>query len=126
MISGLGIPDEDALNIYTDGSSFPHRRRAAGVGIRFVWINEEGNEEIEDYAPAGWQSSTSDEMELMACIVALKETRKLFNDMRRFKRVLIFSDSMYVTGSFSNTGTRSFSTPESWEDAILILESMDS
>ena len=26
-------------------------------------------------------------------------------------------------GSFINTGTQSFSTPEGWEDAILILES---
>ncbi len=28
-------------------------------------------------------------------------------------------------GSFSNTGTQSFSTPEGWEDAILILSSSD-
>ena len=27
-----------------------------------------------------------------------------------------------AAGSFSNTGTQSFSTPEDWEDAILILE----
>ena len=27
-----------------------------------------------------------------------------------------------AAGSFSNTGTRSFSTPEGWEDAILILD----
>ncbi len=29
------------------------------------------------------------------------------------------------TGSFENTGTRSFYTPEGWEDAFLILESSD-
>ena len=31
-----------------------------------------------------------------------------------------------AAGSFSNTGTQSFSTPEGWEDAILILESSSS
>jgi hypothetical protein len=32
------------------------------------------------------------------------------------------SDSV-PTGSFTNTGVRSFSTPAGWEDALLILES---
>jgi hypothetical protein len=31
-----------------------------------------------------------------------------------------------AAGSFSNTGTQSFSTPEGWEDAILILQSSGS
>ena len=31
-----------------------------------------------------------------------------------------------VAGNFSNTGIQSFSTPEGWEDAVLILESMGS
>lgn len=100
MATGLGIPDEDALNIYTDGSSYPNKQRAAGVGIRFVWMNESGNEETEDYAPVGWQKATVDEMEIEACTVALKEARRLFKDMGRFRRVLIFSDSLYVTNNF--------------------------
>ena len=100
MVAGLGIPDEDALNIYTDGSSHPNKQRAAGVGVRFVWINESGDEETENYAPIGWQKATVDEMEIEACTVALKEARRLFKVMSRFKRVLIFSDSMYVTDNF--------------------------
>ncbi|WP_405241502.1 RNase H family protein [Lentisalinibacter salinarum] len=100
MASGLGIPDEDALNIYTDGSSYPNRQRAAGVGIRFVWVNERGDEETEDYAPVGWQKATIDEMEIEACTVALKEARRLFANLSRFSRVLIFSDSTYVTSNF--------------------------
>jgi hypothetical protein len=31
-----------------------------------------------------------------------------------------------ATGSFPNTSTQSFSTPEGWEDAILILEPLRS
>ena len=100
MAAGLGIPDEDALNIYTDGSSYPNKQRAAGVGIRFVWMNESGDEETEDCAPVGWQKATVDEMEIEACTVALKEARRLFKDMSRFRGVVIFSDSLYVTGNF--------------------------
>lgn len=100
MATRLGIPDEEALNIYTDGSSYPNKQRAAGVGIRFVWVNESGNEETEDYAPVGWQKATVDEMEIEACTVALKEAQRLFEDMSRFRRVIIFSDSLYVTGNF--------------------------
>lgn len=100
MATGLGIPDEDALNIYTDGSSYPNKQRAAGVGIRFVWMNESGDEETEDYAPVGWQKATIDEMEIEACTVALKEAQRLFKDMSRFRRVVIFTDSLYVKGNF--------------------------
>ncbi len=100
MTSGLGILDEYALNIFTDGSSYPNRQRAAGVGVRFVWINDAGDEETEDYAPTGWKKATVDEMEIEACTVALKEAGRLFKNMSRFRRVLIFSDSMYVTDNF--------------------------
>lgn len=100
MTSGLGIPDEEALNIYTDGSSYPHKKRAAGVGVRFVWVNDRGDEEKEDYAPIGWQKGTSDEMEIEACTVALKEARRRFKNLNQFRRILIFSDSQYVKGSF--------------------------
>ncbi len=100
MSSGAGILDEEALNIYTDGSSYPDKKRAAGVGVRFVWVNASGSEEIHDYAPTGWQKATIDEMEIEACIVALKEACLLFPDMSEFKKVLLFSDSMYVTNNF--------------------------
>jgi len=100
VASGLGIPDEDALNIYTDGSSYPNRQRAAGVGVRFVWVNESGDEETEDYAPVGWEKATIDEMEIEACTVALKEARRLFKSISLFSRILIFSDSTYVTSNF--------------------------
>lgn len=100
MASGLGIPDEEALNIYTDGSSYPNRKRAAGVGIRFVWVNDVGEEETEDYSPIGWQNATVDEMEIEACVVALREARRRFKDLHQFTRILLFSDSRYVTENF--------------------------
>jgi ribonuclease HI len=55
MANGQGIIDEYALNIFTDGSSYPNKKRAAGVGVRFVWVNDTGEEETEDYTPVGWE-----------------------------------------------------------------------
>lgn len=95
-----GIPFDDALNIYTDGSSFPGKKRAAGVGVRLVWMDETGAEKTHDYAPTGWQSATIDEMEIEACIVGLKEAIQLFPDLSLFRKACIFTDSMYVKDNF--------------------------
>lgn len=100
MATGAGILDEYALNVYTDGSSYPDKKRAAGVGVRLVWVNEAGAEEFSDYAPTGWQKATVDEMEIEACIVGLQEARRLFPELSRFQRILLFSDSMYLTSNF--------------------------
>lgn len=100
MGSGQGIIDEYALNIFTDGSSCPNKQRAAGVGVRLVWVNKSGDEEIEDYAPQGWQKATVDEMEIEACTVALQEANRIFNDIKQFNRILIFSDSRYVVDNY--------------------------
>lgn len=100
MRHGFGIIDEESLNIFTDGSSYPNKKRAAGIGMRFVWVNDLGNEETEDYAPPGWKSATVDEMEIKACSVAISEAKRIFQDLKRFKRVLIFSDSRYVVDSY--------------------------
>ena len=74
MTNGKGTIDEDALNIFTDGSSYPHKQRAAGIGVRYVWVNPEGHEVVEDYSPVGWQQATIDEMEIEACTVAVSYT----------------------------------------------------
>ena len=100
MSSGLGIIDEEALNLYTDGSSYPKKKRASGIGICFVWVNEAGDEVFDEYAPPGWQKATIDEMEIEACTVALHEAKKYLKEKSNFKRVLIFSDSQYVVNNF--------------------------
>lgn len=100
MTSGLGIIDEDALNIFTDGSSYPHKQRAAGVGVCLVWVNEAGDEEFDEYAPPGWQKATIDEMEIEACTVGLQEANRFLKAKNQFKRVLVFSDSRYVVDNY--------------------------
>ena len=100
MASGAGIIDEYALNIFTDGSSYPKKKRAAGVGVCLVWVNESGDAEVEEYAPPGWQKATIDEMEIEACTVGLQEAKRFLKEENHFKRVLIFSDSRYVVDNF--------------------------
>ena len=68
--------------------------------MRVVWVNEEGDEEHDDHASIGWQAATIDEMEIEAVTVGLAEARRLFPDMDRFERILVFSDSSYVVNSF--------------------------
>ena len=62
---------EDALNIYTDGSSL-RRPRRGGVAFRYIIINDAGDEEWQDECPPGYKEGTNNEMELMACILALR------------------------------------------------------
>ncbi|MDO9287297.1 MAG: ribonuclease H [Thermodesulfovibrionales bacterium] len=89
---------EDALNIYTDGSSLSGPRRG-GIGIRFITINDKGNEEIRDIELPGYKGATNNQMELYACKQALKEAQKLYA-LHLFKKIVIFTDSRYVADNY--------------------------
>ncbi len=86
---------ENALNIYTDGSSYSRPRRG-GIAIRCVTIDEKGHEVVKDDVFAGHEGATNNEMELMACIKAL-ECAEDHESIHRVERVYVFTDSMYVT-----------------------------
>jgi ribonuclease HI len=68
------MTDENALNIYTDGSCFSSPRRG-GIGIIFVFPYYM-NKEKQEFAPEGYIGATNNEMELKACIMALKQVSK--------------------------------------------------
>lgn len=89
--------DEDQLIIYTDGSSFSSPRKG-GVGIRFVTIDENGDEVIEDTIPFGYEGATNNQMELQAPIIALKEVLK--NNKYNYSKILIRSDSRYLIDNY--------------------------
>ncbi len=94
IITRCGLTVEDALNIYTDGSSF-QSPRVGGIGIRFIKIDSYGNEQTIDFYPPGYKNATNNQMELQACIVALKEVIK--NDLScGVSRIVIYTDSLYV------------------------------
>lgn len=91
---------EDALNIYTDGSSFSGPR-VGGVGIRFITIDENGNEKTLDIKQPGYKGATNNQMELHACIQALIEAQKNF-DIKDYNKIVINSDSQYVVANYKN------------------------
>lgn len=92
--------DENALDIYTDGSSL-NRPRRGGMGIRYITVNEHGHEEVRDEVPAGYKQATNNEMELLACVLAL---RGIPPDLltAAVQRIVIVTDSQYVRDHFSS------------------------
>ena len=91
--------DENALNIYTDGSCYYSPRRG-GIGILYVWANAEGNEESEPFASIGYRGATNNKMELQACVIALRECRP-YMQKGPFQRVVIHLDSRYVIDNYN-------------------------
>jgi len=91
------MPDENALNIYTDGSSSSSPRRG-GIGIRFVFPDYINKEKM-DFDPEGYIGATNNEMELKACIEALKQVSK-FGELQQVSRIIIHTDSSYVADHY--------------------------
>ena len=89
-----GVLAENALNIYTDGSSFSSPR-TGGIGIRFILVDEIGNEETSDSLHPGYQGATNNQMELQKCLTALDEARRR-GLCQKAERIFIHTDSMYV------------------------------
>ena len=89
---------EDALNIFTDGSSLQKPRRG-GIGVRFITYDENGKEIIKDVQFSGYKGATNNQMELQACILALKESirQELVNGV---SWVVIYTDSLYVADNY--------------------------
>jgi ribonuclease HI len=90
---------ENALHIYTDGSSLPSPRRG-GIGIRFLLIDSEGREEITDSSHVGYESATNNQMELQACIEALEEARDR-GLASSVSKIVVHSDSQYVVDNWT-------------------------
>jgi ribonuclease HI len=85
---------EDALNIYTDGSSYSGPR-TGGIGIRFITIDDAGHEAVEDFPMPGYKNATNNSMELYACVVALQKASG-YPKISHLNRICIFTDSRYV------------------------------
>ena len=90
--------DDEALTIYTDGSSYQGPRRG-GVGILFVTVDVQGHERVDQYPLPGYAGATNNQMELQACIEALRAlvTRRVPLDAADYKKIVVRTDSMYVT-----------------------------
>jgi len=89
---------ENALNIYTDGSSFSSPR-TGGIGMRFVLVDACGREQVHDFCPSGYKGATNNQMELKACIMALSEAKRL-GWSQGVGKIVIHTDSMYVSSNY--------------------------
>ncbi len=90
--------EENTLNIFTDGSSLSSPR-TGGIGVRFVIVDSVGEERIQDFQFTGYKNATNNQMELHACIVALKEAMKL-DLSQNVTKVVIYSDSLYIVDNY--------------------------
>jgi len=96
----IAVTEEDALNIFTDGSCLMHNRRKGGVGVRYVFYDDNLDEQIIEPWFEGYSDSTISEMELQAIIEAFRYAIK--NGLADLKsRIIIFSDSLYVVDNFN-------------------------
>lgn len=94
--------DERDLNIYTDGSAYQGPRRG-GVGILYVVVDDDGTERVEDYPRPGYAGATINEMEVLAATEALTAlvTRRAPVSAATFRRVVIWTDSMYLFNGYA-------------------------
>lgn len=93
--------DDNALNIYTDGSMREKPRRG-GFAFRFVTVGDDGHELVFDFSPNGSPGANNQEMELKACVEALKlaSGRSSPVDLAKFTKAVIYTDSTYVHKHF--------------------------
>jgi ribonuclease HI len=97
------VPAEGALSVFADGSSLSGPRRG-GVGIRFVYVDRDGNETVWDSLESGVQRGTNNQMELLAVITALKEIqgRRFRTDLLQLAtKIDIYTDSQYVVDNLN-------------------------
>src|SRR4051812_41533854 len=103
-------PDENALTVFTDGSSLPAPRRG-GVGVHFVHTDAVGNESYFDLDEIGYAGATNNQMELQAVITALRTINagrlpeEIFENIRKID---IYTDSQYVA---DHVGTAIYQWP---------------
>ena len=102
----MEYPEENALNIYTDGSMVRGPRRG-GAGLLFVLADDEGNEESREEVLPGYAGATQNQMELEAPIQGLKMVtgRHPPFDPSRYRKIVIKTDATYVANNFGTAVT---------------------
>jgi ribonuclease HI len=93
---------ENAINIFTDGSSFSGPRKG-GMGILFVVINDEGHEETFEHVLQGHKGANNQQMELQACVEAFDYLLSRYSSisLSEYRKVIVNTDSMYVKENFN-------------------------
>lgn len=95
--------EDDALNIYTDGSQ-KERPRRGGYAFLFVVTGEDGQEVVYEFSPNGEPGANSQEMEIRAVAEALKLAASPRSpvELSRFRKIVIHTDSLNVRNGFGS------------------------
>jgi ribonuclease HI len=98
----VGYLSENALHIYTDGSQLNRPRRQGGIGFVFVGVDSEGQPDTRQVAPPGWKGATNNQMELQACVEALKIAtgNHCPVSLEALNKVVVHSDSLYLVDNY--------------------------
>lgn len=89
---------QNVLYIYTDGSSLKTPRRG-GIGIRLIYVDSQGEEQVHDIHSPGYKNATNNEMELKACVLGLEEAISQGLTFGK-TRIIIRTDSLYVADNY--------------------------
>jgi ribonuclease HI len=102
MLGWVQELSENALNIYTDGSQLSNPRRQGGAGFLFIAVDEDGRPLTHEVSPPGWKGATNNQMELQACIEALKIATGRHSpiSLDSLDKVVIYTDSQYVSENY--------------------------
>ena len=130
---------ENALNIYTDGSQFSKPRRQGGAGFLFISVDDDGEPVVHEESPPGWKGATNNQMELQACIEALKLAtgRHPPISLDSLDKVVIYTDSQYVSENYGTAiyqwsknswrkrgGAPVRNTPQ-WKELLMLARRLD-
>ena len=122
----------EQLKIYTDGSSYSGPR-TGGVGIRYVSVDENGDEVVEDVEVPGFKGASNNKMELYACVKGLEEAIR-YRDLSLVATIEIYTDSMYVADNYKlamfewsvnrwrNREERPILNAELWKDLVKLIK----
>jgi ribonuclease HI len=97
----MEYPDDDALNIYTDGSMLPVPRRGGG-GLLFVVVDGDGDWQDREEVLPGWAGATQNQMELEAVVQGLKLAtgRRPPFAPSMYRKIIVKTDATYVAENF--------------------------
>ena len=102
----MEYPEENALNIYTDGSMLSGPRRG-GAGLLFIAVDSVGNEEHHEEVLPGYAGATQNQMELEAPIQGLKmaTSRRPPFEPSKYRKIVIKTDATYVSENFGTAAS---------------------
>lgn len=102
----MEYPDENALNIYTDGSMLAGPRRG-GAGLLFIVVDGQGNEQRDERVLPGFAGATQNQMELEAVIQGLRAAtgRHPPFDPSGYRKIVIKTDATYVAENYGAART---------------------